>query len=217
MRTVSKIKAIVILLGALVSVMGAHCAFSMQDPIKMLESVTSKIMTELRENQEEIRQHPSKIYDTVEHDALPHVDFVEMGRWVVGRNAWRQASEQTKNAFIREFKILVVRSYARSLLEYLDYKIIFLPLRVSITDQKRIEVLSLLKGEGRSFKMNYRLVNDNNDWKVFDIILENVSLVQGYRAQFSEDIQKSGLNAVVETIRHKNETFDLEHERDGGK
>ncbi len=211
MKQFFNMKKVVAFVVAVFFALNAGCVFSLEEPVSMLKTVTGEIMTKLRENQEDIKLHPKKLYATVEHIAIPHVDFVEMGRWVVGRNAWRSASDATKDGFIHEFKILVVRSYARSLLEYLNYEIEFLPMRDSVDDKKRIEVLSLLKGEGRSLKMNYRLIDSKDRWRVFDIILENVSLVQGYRAQFANDIQRGGLKTVVETVRKKNEAFDLDH------
>lgn len=189
----------------------AQCAFSEQDPIELLKGVTDRMMKELKDNEELLREHPDKISELVNHIAIPHVDFPEMSRWVVGRNAWREASPAVQDEFIDEFSVLVIRTYSRSLLEYLDYTIEFLPLRDKETmlTKKRIEVTSLLKGEGQQLKMNYRLVKSGQSWKVFDIIIENVSLVQGYRAQFSDDIKSNGLPGAVETINRKNATFDF--------
>jgi len=211
MKGISKIKISLLTALAVGIFLVAQSAFSQQDPIEMLKGVTGQIMTELRQNEDMLREHPDKLFDLIDHIAIPHVDFTEMGKWVVGRNAWRGANDKVREQFLKEFQNLVVRSYGRSLLEYADYKIEFLPLRnkEEMLKKKRIEVSSFLKGEGRSLKMDYRLIDVGNEWKVFDIIMENVSIVQGYRAQFAEDIQRNGLAAVVKTIKEKNTEFNF--------
>jgi phospholipid transport system substrate-binding protein len=184
-----------------------HSAQSMalEDPVQMLQQVTHTVMAQINADAAHLKKHSTELYTIVDTTVFPHVDFVEMARWVVGRNAWREANEGVRQSFIKEFKTLVVRSYAHTLLEYVDYTFEFLPLRTNPQTQKRLEVLSKVKGDGRVLNMEYRLVRENEAWKVYDIIFENVSLVQGYRAQFAEDIQRNGVQAVVETLHKKNE------------
>ncbi len=180
-------------------------SIALEDPVQMLTQVTHSVMTAINARSSYLKKNPSELYTIVDQTVFPHIDFTEMARWVVGRNAWRDANEDLRSAFIREFKTLVVRSYAHSLLEYVDYTFEFLPLRTDPRTQKRLEVTSLVKGDGRVLNMQYRLLQEDNRWKVYDIIFENVSLVQGYRAQFDGDIQRNGVKAVVETIHKKNE------------
>lgn len=201
----NKFKHTVLLLGALIGLVSASSVFSAEDPIGMLKSVTSNVMQELRTHRQEVRQSSSKLYALVDHLILPHVDFLEMARWVVGRNAWKAADSATQDRFIAEFKTLVVRSYARSLLEYTDQEIEFLPLRGAIGDKQRIQVSSLIKENGKEpVRMNYNLIRDNGNWKVYDIIVEGVSLMRGYREQFADDIRRGGLEAVIASVRKHN-------------
>lgn len=195
-------------ISVLLCLVGASPVFSAEDPIAMLKSVTDNVMQELRTHRQEVKKNSNKLYALVDHLILPHVDFSEMARWVVGRNAWKAADSATQTKFIAEFKTLVVRSYARSLLEYTDQKIEFLPLRGVVGDKQRIKVSSLIKESGKeSVHMDYNLIRDNDHWKVYDIIVEGVSLMQGYRAQFSDDIRQSGgsLDAVIARM-HKHNT-----------
>ena len=180
-------------------------SIALEDPVQMLHQVTHTVMAQINADASYLKKHSNKLYNIVDTTVFPHIDFVEMARWVVGRNAWRDANDTVRQSFISEFKTLVVRSYAHSLLEYADYTFEFLPLRTDPQTQKRLEVLSKVKGDGRVLNIEYRLVRENDAWKVYDIIFENVSLVQGYRAQFSEDIQRNGVEAVVETLHKKNQ------------
>ena len=176
-----------------------------EDPIAMLQNVTQRTMDELSAHRNEIQRNPNKVYALVDHIILPHVDFSEMARWVVGRNAWMLADAGTRMDFVHEFKTLVVRSYARSLLEYTNQQIEFLPMREPVGSQKRIQVQSLIKERGKSpIHMNYNLLHEGNRWMVYDIIIEGVSLMQGYRAQFAEDIRSGGITLVIEKMRQRN-------------
>lgn len=172
-----------------------------EEPLPMLEGVTSKVMSELKKHREEIHQDPEKLYALVDHLILPHVDFVEMARWVVGRNAWKKASPETQQEFIKAFKDMVVRSYARSLLEYTDQEVEFLPLREASANQERVQISSLIKDGSQVTHMNYYVLNEGGSWRVYDIIIEGVSLIQGYRAQFADDIREGGVSQAVKTMQ----------------
>jgi phospholipid transport system substrate-binding protein len=199
------LKRAIVLICTLFCLASASPAFSNEDPITMLQNVTDNVMRELRAHNQEVRQNSGKLYALVDHLILPHVDFSEMARWVVGRNAWKSADPNTQDAFVAEFKTMVVRSYARSLLEYTDQTIEFLPFRGTIGDKQRIQVLSLIKENGKSpIRMDYHLIRDGDAWKVYDIIVEGVSLMQGYRAQFADDIRTGGLPAVVKNMHRHN-------------
>ncbi len=188
---------------------GLDVQTTVQDPVQMLQTVTDQIMSTLKSKNKNFKKNPSALYHMVENLIFPHVDFVEMARWVVGRNAWQQANAAEKQAFIDAFQTLVVRSYAHSLLEYTDYRLSFSPLRHNqIKEQSRIEVSSMLKGEGRTLHVVYRLLRSGNLWKVYDIVFENVSLIQGYRAQFADAIQGNGIASVIETLQKKNQRLN---------
>lgn len=204
MRANHFIKSRLLTFTLLLSLLNISPVFSQEDPVAMLNKVTSSVMKELKEHQSELRRNPDRLYSLVDHLILPHVDFVEMSRWVVGRNAWGKSDSDTQKQFINEFKTLVVRSYARALLEYTDQEIQFLPLRNAIESQ-RIQVSSLIKESGRApVRMDYRLIQASGTWRVYDIIVEGVSLMQGYRAQFADDLRMGGLEKVTQKIRRKN-------------
>jgi phospholipid transport system substrate-binding protein len=176
-----------------------------QNPVEMLESVTNRVLAELKSHQAIIKANPKKIYDVVNFIVLPHVDFVEMAKWVVGRNAWKAADTATKKEFVQAFKTMIVRTYARSLLEYTDQTIEFLPLRETLGSQPRIQVASVIEDNGQTTHIDYYLLRESEDWKIYDIVIEGVSLIQGYRAQFADDVRQGGVAAVLEAVRRHNQ------------
>ena len=178
------------------------------DPIQMMQSITTSVQAEIKKNRTKIDRDPGAIYVVVDHIILPHVDFVEMAKWIAGKSAWNTSSANDQEKFIREFKVLVVRTYAITLNKYTDEKVEFLPLRKSASDT-RIQISSkILRTDKEDIRVDYRLIASNDDWKLYDIVIEGVSILKGFQAQFSEQIHNQGLNIVANKIKLHNEGKD---------
>lgn len=174
------------------------------DPIAMLKGVTGRVMNALKTNRSDYQSNPNRLYTLVNDLIIPYADFAEMSRWVVGRNAWNAASDSTKKAFSDALKNLVIRTYARSLLNYTDQTIEFMPLRQPVEGKARTIVSSIIRDGGKgNLRLDYRLVREGNSWKVYDIVIEGISLMQGYRAQFEDEVQQGGVEAALQKIRQQ--------------
>jgi phospholipid transport system substrate-binding protein len=185
--------------------MSMHCWAADSGPVQMLRGVTNQVMNELKANKESLANDTNALYGLVNRFIVPHADFTEMGKWVVGRNAWQSADAATQQSFVNEFQTLVVRSYAGALLAYTDQEVVFLPLRDQ-AEKQRVQVSTLIKdGEQKPLHIDYRVLKVGNEWKVYDIIIEGVGLMQGYRAQFANEVQQGGLKAVTAKIRQHNQ------------
>jgi len=176
-----------------------------EDPVVMLKRVTDQVMRTLKQNQDSYRSNPTKIYGLVNGFIVPHADFEEMARWIVGKNAWTRASPHTQQVFVQALKNLVIRTYSRSLLNYTNHNIDFLPLRESPNNKKRIQVSSIVRDGSRVLRLDYRLIDSTSGWKVYDIIIEGVSLTQGYRAQFSDDVRRNGVEGALARMRQQDD------------
>jgi len=203
MRMVKRIARTSVFLGIMMLIFSQN-VIGQEDPQGMMKSLTDKVMNALRTNREALKSNPGKIYSLVDTIIIPHADFAEMGRWVVGRNAWQASSDALKQEFIKEFKTLVVRTYASALLGYTDQTVEFLPLRGGAGGE-RVQVSSLVRQAGKKpLRLDYRLIKQGGNWKLYDIIIEGISIVQGYRAQFANDARSGGLQAVIDKIRIHN-------------
>jgi phospholipid transport system substrate-binding protein len=179
-----------------------------QDPVQLMEQVVTRVMGTLEEERDIIRRTPDKIYDIVNHLIVPHVDFMEMSRWVTGKMAWNAAGPEIQQAFVQEFKLLVIKTYAHALVTYSNHQVTFLPMHVSLQEainQKRIQVSMLIAQAGKPpIHIDYRvLLESDQTWKVYDIFIEHVSLMQGYRAQFADTLKTGGLQAVINLLQRK--------------
>lgn len=185
-------------------VASTQSATQMEDPVKMLKGITDDVLKALRSNSKAIDAQPHKIYDVADKYILPYVDFNEMSVWVAGRTVWAKASDQSKNNFIDQFKILVVRTYATALRSYTNETVYFPPQKVDMT-KDRIQITStVVRTSKQNINLNYRLVKHDNTWLVYDIIIEGVSILQGFQAQFTNEIRQKGLDSVVAQIKEHN-------------
>lgn len=179
--------------------------FAAEDPIKMLENITTNVMIKLKKNSQTLKYDPKDVYTIIDSVILPHVDFSEMARWVVGRNAWHKADNSTRISFVDEFKTYVVKNYTHFLVKFRNEKIKFFPLRENIKNQRDIQVSSQIQREGEPpIRMDYRLILEEDVWKVYDIVIEGVSLLEGYQAQFANTVRDGGVEALIDEIRRRN-------------
>ncbi|MGR8940983.1 MAG: MlaC/ttg2D family ABC transporter substrate-binding protein, partial [Gammaproteobacteria bacterium] len=133
----------------------------------------------------------------------PHTDFDVISSWVLGKH-WKTATPDERERFKNEFRTLLVRSYSRAFVEYTNWTIRFLPLDAGSDAKKVIVKTEVLQPGQKPVGVNYRMFF-KGDWKVYDIIIEGVSLVTNYRTTFSEDIQKKGsLSAVIDAMAKRN-------------
>jgi len=171
--------------------------------------------TKLRENLEDenFTKDFAKINMFVEEVINPHMDFNKIASLVVGK-FWRRATEEEKTKFKQEFKTLLVRTYSRAFVDFDDWTIRFLPLNMekSVRKVKNTQAVTvkteILQPGKRPFAINYRMWLVDGKWKVYDIMIEGISLVKNYRTSIGTRIKKAGSNlaTVTEYLSKKNST-----------
>lgn len=185
---------------------GSAYAYAIERPEILLEEVTQEMLVALKRNDSQIKKDPQRLVQIIEDILVPHVDIYDMSRWVVGRNAWLKASNSQKQRFAKEFKNLMIRTYASSLTAYSDQTIVYKPVRGDVSNKKRVQVSSQILESGRApINVTYRLVQKQDKWRVYDIIIEGVSLLKGFKSQFAQDIQQSGLDTVIDKMSSHNQ------------
>ena len=183
---------------------------SRKDPVQFLHSITDRVLTELKHykgHYKEDGQHKTneEIYKIVDNFILPNVDFDEMCKWIAGRGNWSKAIDSERNEFIHELKKLLTKTYSSTLSNYSEEKIEFQNYKGDL-GAKRIQVKStVVRPNKDNLSVDYRLIATEDSWKVYDLIIEGVSILQGFRAQFSDDIRMHGLKMVSAKIKNHNE------------
>lgn len=205
---INKLKVILpLVIGLLVGALQLNAvhAAPVDDPAKLIEHITSSVMHELRANKDKLNSDNQIVYNMIDDLVLPYVDFVEMSKWIAGKSAWFAAPPATQNEFIKEFKVLLLRTYASALNKYTDETIEIYPLTSDSANQNRVQVLSRIKRSNQdNIRIDYRLVKDGSRWALYDVIIEGVSILKGFQAQFSDEIKRHGLQHVTAMINTHN-------------
>lgn len=173
-------------------------------PVPMLEETANKIIATLKENKSSIRQNKDIIKDAVAKYLLPKVDVQGMARSVLGRQEWNKASHADKKAFTEQFTQLVVRTYATPLAEYTDETVKFLPQRTASNGRFTRVNSVIMRSNGQNIPLTYSLVAKNGDWKIYDLSVEGVSLLQSFRSQFNQALQNESLAELIAQMKQNN-------------
>lgn len=185
----------------IVTAIFANWAIAQSSPIPMLQQASDQIINHLEKNKGDLHKNPQLIAQTVKQFMLPHVDVMGMSRSVLGRQAWSKASASEKSQFADTFTQLVIRTYASPLAEYTDEKVKFLPIRGSV-ESRFLRVNSLIvRSNGRNIPLSYSLIAQNGQWKIYDLSVEGVSLLQSFRSQFAQVLQNSDMQTLIKEMR----------------
>lgn len=170
-------------------------------PVPMLENIANQIIATLKQNKASLKSNHRIIHAAVERYLLPNVDVTGMARSVLGRQAWNGATAAERSQFSQAFTQLVIRTYAGPLAEYTDEKVKFLPVRAA-ADARFVRVGSLIiRPNGQTIPLTYSLVAQNGQWKIYDLSVEGVSLLQSFRSQFAQVLQNSNMQTLIAKMR----------------
>lgn len=175
-----------------------------EDARQLVIDTSTKVLERLRQDRDKLQANPDLIYPLVEDLVLPHFDFERMSIWVLGKN-WRLANRQQQQQFTEQFRTLLVRTYAKALLEYTDQSINYLPFHAE-DDAKRVTVRTeITQPGGVNIPINYSMfLNQDGKWKVYDISVDGVSLVTNYRSSFASEIRQGGIEKLLARLGEMN-------------
>lgn len=157
----------------------------------------------------------SRVVPLVDSKIMPYVNFTRMTASAVGR-FWRQASSDQKQKLLAEFKTLLVRTYAGALGQVKDQTLSLKPQRSNLAD-KEVVVRSELRGKGEPIQMDYRMEHTDAGWKIYDLNVLGVWLVDTYRGQFAQEINTKGLDGLIESLVQRNRSNAPEKPLAGNK
>jgi phospholipid transport system substrate-binding protein len=171
----------------------------------VLVKKTADEVLEIVKNDKDIQAgDQKKIFDLAETKILPNFDFERVCRLVLGRN-WANATDEQKAQFQKEFRSLLLRTYSSALSKYQNQTIEYLPFRLQPDATRATVKTRILQPGGQPIGLDYTLEKGPNGWKVFDIVIEDVSLVTNYRSQFNNEIrQVGGMDGLIQRLVEKN-------------
>lgn len=158
----------------------------------------------------EIKNDFAKATAVVDSIIQPHIDFDRVSVMVLGKY-WKTATPQQKERFKNEFRRLLVRTYTTAFTEYANWKIRYLPTQEEPGADKTMVRTEILQAGAQPVAVNYRMVNAKGTWKVFDVLIEGISLLQNYRTSFTNQIAEGGsVEQLIKDLTVRNDTAHKE-------
>jgi phospholipid transport system substrate-binding protein len=145
-----------------------------------------------------------KITEFVHSVIYPRADFDLISSLVLGK-LWKDASLTEKEAFKKEFQTLLIRTYSRAFVEFKEWSVRFLPMSAEEDPRKTMVKTEILQPSVQPIAVNYRMLLNKGQWKVYDILIEGVSLVSNYRTSFKNEVERTGsLQEVINQLAKRN-------------
>jgi phospholipid transport system substrate-binding protein len=164
--------------------------------------VANQVVSELQKNKSQLKDNPNISYSIIKKYLIPKVDVYGMSRSVLGRDAWKKATLAQKKNFARGFVKLVIRTYASALSDYSDEKVTFYPLRGGYEGKRFLRVNSAItRSSGKPIPLSYSLVHKKAGWRVYDMTVEGVSLLQSFKSQFRAELARGDIDDLIEKLK----------------
>lgn len=169
----------------------------------LVKDTTDRMLAALQARRAELDEKPALIYGLVDEIVIPHFDFERITGSAMGRH-WRQASPEQKQALIRAFRQMLVRTYAKALLTYAEQEILILPLRPGKRPEQVTVRTEVKQPGGPAIPIDYQLYLKGDAWKVFDIAIDGISLVANYRSSFDAQVRRDGIDGLIRALDARN-------------
>ena len=178
------------------------CSAPAQDtaPDALVKSAVNEVLGVIKQNKDQ-----NTLLDLAEKKVVAHFDFRQMTQLALGRS-WSQATPAQQEALERAFRTLLVRTYTAALSQSSgETRVEVKPAALKAGDTETV-VRTLAFELGRKpVQIDYRMRNASGGWKVYDVVVENLSLVTNYRSTFQSEITRSGIDGLIRTIEAKNQ------------
>jgi phospholipid transport system substrate-binding protein len=171
-------------------------------PEDLIRKVSTEVLDAVKADKAIQAGDVSRVITLVDEKVMPHVNFQRMTASAVGR-FWRQATPEQQKRLQDEFKILLVRTYSGALAQVKDQTVELRPVRANPGDTE-VMVRTQIKGRGEPIQLDYRLEKAGDAWKIYDVNVLGVWLVQSYQTQFAQEINAGGLDGLIAKLAERN-------------
>jgi phospholipid transport system substrate-binding protein len=193
-----------ILMSGLIAVYSMAALADIVPPDVLAKNTTNEVLRIVKQDRDIKSGNNKKILDLVEEKILPNFDFRQMTRLAVGKN-WNKATQAQQDELVNEFRTMLVRTYSASLSSVADYKIDFKPFRLAPGETDVTVNTEVSKPGAPPIPINYRMEKQDDGWKVYDVLVDNVSMVTVYRSSFTSEVRKGGIDGLLATLSRRNQ------------
>lgn len=185
----------------------AVAAFGETSPDALVKTTTEEVIAAIKSDKDIQGGNKAKIYALVDEKVLPHFDFERMTQLAMGKN-WKKATPEQQQVLTKEFRQLLVRTYAVSLTQYRDQKVDYKPAKLQAADAEATVKTEFKPPTGEAVAVEYAMHKSQDGWKVFDIVVEGVSLVINYRSTFNDQIKNNGVDGLIKMLSDRNKAAE---------
>ncbi len=196
------LKKIILIIGAAACLNSAFVS-AQESPDALVKKNTTEILAAIKADKDLAAGNQKKIEKLAEEKILPLFNFVRMTQLAVGRN-WKDASDAQKKSLIDEFRTLLVRTYSTSLTQFRNQTIDVKPTKMVAADTEVVVKTQIVQPGGQPIPIDYSMEKSGDSWKVYDVLIDGVSLVTNYRSSFNTEIQKSGIDGLIKSLSDRN-------------
>ncbi|MEN9728574.1 MAG: Interrane phospholipid transport system binding protein MlaC [Pseudomonadota bacterium] len=170
----------------------------------LVRATSDAFFARLKQDEAINAANPANLLATAEELVLPHLNFIAMSQRALGRH-WKTMTDAQKGSFVREFRTMLLRTYAKTVNDHRNASVNLKPERRLSDKVSRIRTEVSRSGDGPPFLIDYEMHLESSGWKAYDVTLDGVSLVVSYRAGFNQDIGRIGIDGVIEQLKTRNQ------------
>ncbi len=188
---------------ATLAVSPVHAQAPATAPDAMVRDLSNEVLNAIKADKALKSGDTGRVQKLVDEKVLPYTDFQKMTQLSVGPG-WRNATPEQRAALTREFRTLLVRTYSGALGQVSDHKVELRPFRAQPTDTDVIVRTQVVASRGDPIQLDYRLEKTDAGWKIYDINILGVWLVENYKSQFSSQVNSVGVDGLIKTLTERN-------------
>jgi len=172
-------------------------------PDQLVQKITAEVLAAIKSDKQLAAGDKQKALKLAEEKVLPYIDFEQATRLAVGR-AWSQASPEQKKRLVSEFRNMLVRTYSNAIEGYQGQTLKVLPSRGKQDPEDTTVRTQFIRAGGQPLPIEFHMRQTDKTWKVYDIVVEGVSLVMTYRSEFDAVVKQEGLDGLIKRLAQKN-------------
>ena len=177
-----------------------NIAFSSNTPDGFLKDSVQEISLLVSKYKDRFETDEEFLRDKMNSTVMPKLDIKLMSKIILGKNIWTNLSTNQKDDFVEAFKYRMTSTYMKSITAFDGEKVVFLPY-----EPGKRENIAYVKSKylipGGDIAVDYRLIKKSDEWKVYDIIFDGISLMKNYRADFREHVSQNGIESLIISLR----------------
>jgi len=176
-------------------------------PYDLVRNTTDEVVRIVKEDPDLANGTSAKVDALVQAKILPHFDFAQMTKMAVARN-WQKATPEQQTELVTQFQTLLVHTYTASISSVAKYKIDVKPVRMGEGDTDVLVNTVVTRSGSAPITIDYRMERNGDTWMVYDVLVDNVSLVTSYRSSFNSEVRRSGIDGLIQALQKRNKQLN---------